>query len=250
MKVTMAQSQRLAPHPNTLPKAGEARRGEWARQLLVPALLTALMLALLVGLGVWQLQRLQWKRSILAAIDQAETSPAIPLPKHPAQFTKIRVKGQFIPGKQARYGADVRDMPSGPVLGSRVIEPLERPGQVPLLVDRGWAPDGSVVEPAGPVLVEGYIRTPDRPGLFSATDDPAKRLFYTLDPTKIAAALGLADVAPYTLVAIGSSGAPPIPAAALPRPPNDHLNYALTWFGLALALVAVFTAYCRKVLSR
>ncbi len=208
------------------------------------------MLAILIGLGVWQLQRLQWKLGILAAIDHAEASPAIPLPAHPAQFTKVRAEGRFIPGKQARYGADVRDTPIGPVLGSRVIEPLDRAGQAPLLVDRGWAPDGPVAEPTGPVTVEGYIRTPDRPGLFSATDDSVKRLFYTLDPAKIGAALGLPSEAPYTLVAMGPDAGPPVPATALPRPPNDHLNYALTWFGLALSLLVVFAAYCRKALRR
>ncbi len=209
-----------------------------------------LMLAVLIGLGVWQLQRLQWKRGILAAIDRAEASPAIPLPDHPVQFTKVRTTGRFIAGKQARYGADVRDTPAGPVLGSRVIEPLERPGQEPVLVDRGWAPDGPVAEPAGPVTVEGYIRTPDRPGLFSAVDDPGKHLFYTLDPAKIGAALGLPREAPFTLVAMGPADGATVPATALPRPPNDHLNNALTWFGLALSLLVVFAAYCRKVLAR
>ena len=57
-----------------------------------------LMLAVLIGLGVWQLQRLQWKRGILAAIDRAEASPAIPLPDHPVQFTKVRTTGRFIAG--------------------------------------------------------------------------------------------------------------------------------------------------------
>ena len=220
------------------------------KRLLVPAVATLAMLAILIGLGVWQLQRLQWKLGILAAIDRAEASPAIALPEHPVQFTKVRTEGSFLAGKQARYGAEVRDTPAGPVLGSRVIEPLQRAGQEPVLVDRGWAPDGAVVEPSGPVVVEGYVRTPDRPGLFSATDDPGKRQFYTLDPAKIGAALGLSREAPYTLVAMGPPGAVPSPATALPRPPNDHLNYALTWFGLALSLLVVFAAYCRKVLAR
>ena len=219
-----------------------------AATLLFPAAVTAIMLAILIGLGVWQLQRLQWKRAILAEIDQAEAAPAIPLPDHPQQFTKVEATGRFIPGKQARYGAEVRDLPGGPTLGSRVIEPLERPGQDPLLVDRGWSPDGPAPEPTGAVSVTGYIRTPDMPGLFSASDDPAARYFYTLDPAKIGPALGLPRQAPFTLVAMGDAPGSPSPATALPRPPNDHLNYALTWFGLALSLLAVFAAYCRKVL--
>ncbi len=226
-------------------------RAARSRALLVPAAATLVMLAILIGLGVWQLQRLQWKRGILAEIDRAEASPAVPLTGHPLQFTKVRAEGRLLDDKRAHYGAEVRDLPGGPAMGSHLIEPLQRPGQDPVLVNRGWVPDGAVLAPAGEVAVEGYIRTPDTPGLFSASDDPVGLHFYTLDPAKIGAALGLAHVAPFTLVAMGPpTAAFPAPATALPRPPNDHLNYALTWFGLALSLVAVFAAYSRKVLRR
>lgn len=186
---------------------------------------------------------------MLSQIDQAEASPAIPLPADPPQFTKVVVTGIFRTGLQARYGADVRDLPGGPVFGTQIIEPLDRPGQDPLLVDRGWMPLGSVAPP-GNGTVDGYIRVPDHPGLFSARDNPAARTFYTLDPAAIGASLGLARVAPFTLVALGQvkPGLLPQPATALPRPPNDHLNYALTWFGLALSLAVVFAVYTRKAL--
>ena len=85
------------------PRPGSPHSPAGAGQaVLLPGLVTVLMLAILIGLGVWQLQRLQWKRGILAAIDQAEASPAIPLPEHPAQFTKVRTEGRFMAGKQAR----------------------------------------------------------------------------------------------------------------------------------------------------
>ncbi len=63
------------------------------RRLVIPTLITAVMLAILVGLGVWQLQRLQWKLGLLAAIDHAEASPPVPLTGSPAQFTKVSVQG-------------------------------------------------------------------------------------------------------------------------------------------------------------
>jgi surfeit locus 1 family protein len=218
-------------------------------RLIVPGVITLLMLAVLIGLGVWQLERRAWKLSVLAQIDQAESGPAIPMPADPPPFAKVRVTGTLRPDLQARYGSDVRELPSGSAIGAYLIEPLERPGQEPLLVDLGWVPTGQTVAPSGTV-VEGYIRAPSRPGLFSAKDDPAGRRFFTLDPAPIAASLGLARVAPFTLVAMGpvTPGVFPQPAETLPRPPNDHLNYALTWFGLALALVVVFAVYARKVL--
>jgi surfeit locus 1 family protein len=210
--------------------------------------MTLLMLAVLIGLGVWQLERRAWKLGVLAQIDRAESGPAIPMPADPPPFAKVRATGTLRPDLQARYGSDVRDLPSGPVIGSFLIEPLERPGQDPLLVNLGWVPTGQSVAPAG-TAVEGYIRTPGRPGPFSAPDDPAQHRFFTLDPAPIGASLGLPHVAPFVLVAMGpvTLGVFPQPAEALPRPPNDHLNYALTWFGLALALVVVFAAYARKV---
>ncbi len=213
------------------------------------------MLATLLSLGAWQLHRRTWKLALLADIDRGEAAPAIPLPASPLAFAKVRVEGRFRDDLRAMYGADVRDMPGGALLGAQLIEPLERPGALPVLVDRGWVPIAprSLLGPStlpASTAVEGYVRLPETPGAFSARDDPASRIFYTLDPAAIGAALGLPAVAPFTLVALGtaSPGAVPIPATALPRPPNDHLNYAITWFSLAAVLAVVFLTWSRKVL--
>ena len=211
------------------------------------------------------MQRRVWKTDLLAQIDRAEAAPAIPLPADPSQFAKVRVTGHLAPGPIARYGAEVRDLPGGPVFGTQVITPLDRLGADPVLVDRGWAPLGQTLLPSvdgvdgppgadtidgppGADTIDGYIRTPDTPGLFSARDDPATLQFYTLDPKVIGAALGLPHVAPFTLVALGAvaPGVFPQPATALPRPPNDHLNYALTWFGLASAPRRRVHRLCQK----
>jgi surfeit locus 1 family protein len=208
------------------------------------------MLATLLSLGAWQLHRRTWKSALLADIDRGEASPAIPLPQSPPAFAKVRVEGHFRDDLQALYGSDVRDLPNGSAIGAQLIEPLERPGEVPILVDRGWVPtDPAFIEP-GTGTVEGYIRLPEKPGALSPSDDPESRRFYTLDPAAIGASLGLPVVAPFTLVALGtaSPGVFPIPATALPRPPNDHLNYAITWFSLAAVLLVVFTLWSRKVL--
>ena len=229
-----------------MPATGATRK---PARLLGPSIMAALMFALLIGLGVWQLHRLTWKQGLLAQIDHAERSPAIPLPADPPQFAKVRIEGRLRPDLQALYGSDVRDLPAGPTIGAQLIEPLERPGQDPVMIDLGWVPTGVSVAPGG-TSVEGYIRQPDKPGLFSAADDPAKRRFFTLDPAPIAASLGIAHAAPFTLMVMGkvTPGVFPQPAEALPRPPNDHLNYALTWFGLALSLAVVFVVYVRKAL--
>ncbi len=226
-------------------------------KILPAALATAISLAILIALGVWQLQRREWKRGILDAIDRAEAGPAIALRGTPAPFAKVAVTGTLLP-QRALYGVDVREQLAGPPReGAQLVGVLTRADGPPVVVDLGWVPAGdgapdplraSAPPPAGALTVQGYVRAPEHPGWLSAADDPASRRFYTLDPEAIAASLGVHGVAPFTLVALGKAGAPgdPVPAEALPRPPNNHLQYAFTWFGLAATLVGVFVAWVVK----
>ena len=220
-------------------------------RLVGPAASALVMFAVLIGLGTWQLARLHWKQGVLQAIATAETSPPVRLPAHPAQFQKVAVAGVLQSARALIYGAEVQDTPAGPRMGGQLIQPLLRRDGPPILIDRGWVPDGLNVPaatPSGTVEVAGYVRSPDRPGLFSPHDDPPGGRVYTLDPVVMAAALGLHEVASFTLVELGRavSGSYPMPATALPRPPNDHLSYAITWFGLAAVLVVVFGVWARK----
>jgi surfeit locus 1 family protein len=92
----------------------------------------------------------------------------------------------------------------------------------------------------------------DSPGWFSATDDPFGRRFFTLDPSAIGNAIGLPGIRPFVLVALGSGADDeivthvPDPARHLPRPPNNHLSYVITWYGLALSLLVIFVVWARK----
>jgi surfeit locus 1 family protein len=218
------------------------------RRLLVPGLMTLVMLALLLALGIWQVERLAWKTAILDEIDRAERLPAVPMPENPAAFTKVLAVGTLRPDLSVLYGAIGRDTPRGTEMGSDLISVLERPGQPPLLVDRGWVSGLPTNTAPIPASIEGFIRPGERPGPFAATDSPATHRFYTLDPIAIAGALGLRGVADHVLVALGPpTQAEPEPAHALPRPPNNHLSYAITWFGLAIALLVIFIVYARKV---
>ena len=220
------------------------------RRLLVPALSTAVMLAILLSLGVWQLHRLTWKQGILAEIAHAQAAPAIPLPPHPSRFQKVAVTGQFRPGLTALYADDVRETPAT-VQGAYLLAPLFRANHKPLLVNLGWVPDGYHKPlPSGPITLTGYIRLPDHKGFFSAKDDIPGRHFYTLNPTTIGHALNLGQVAPYTLIILSPTqpATPPFPATSLPRPPNNHFQYALTWFGLAGVLLITFLNYTWQTL--
>lgn len=220
------------------------------RRLLGPGLMTLVMMAVLIGLGTWQVYRLHWKEGILAQIAQAEASPPVPLTPDPAPFTKVSASGQFRFDQAVWYGDDVRTIGSGPRMGFFQIVPLERQGAPTVLVNRGWIPDAAgvpVVRPTGPATVQGYILPSQSGSWLAAANDVPNRHFYKLDVPAIAAALHLTDVAPYVLVALGpDNGAYPAPAEHLPQPPNNHLSYVITWYGLAAALLAIFIAWARK----
>jgi surfeit locus 1 family protein len=237
----------------------EKRPVPWQR-LILPSFLALPVLALLLGLGSWQVQRLAWKNGLLAELAAAQARPPVEAGPSPLPFAHITATGRFRPGAEALLGLEVR----GPVLGGSLIAVLDRPGQPPLLVERGWAPldGGQIQRPEGEVTVSGYARYADRRSPFAAKDDPANRRFYSFDARAIAASLGAPDAPPYALVVVvpgaplgpsglGSTPPPqrgPVPDAAhgFPSPSNPHLGYAVTWFGLALAWTAIFLLWASR----
>ncbi len=206
-------------------------------------------MAAMVALGVWQLHRLTWKEAIIAEIRAAQAAPPIALPATPSPFEKVQIICTWLPGQAALYGDEIKDSPTGPILGAELIQPCQQPNGTIILADLGWVPQLTPHALALPPNPVGYIRAPEHPGWFSAPDDPAHRLFYTLDAAPIAQALGL-QAAPYMLIALGPPPPPgsqlPIPARDLPTPPNNHYQYALTWFGLAATLGFQFIFFARK----
>jgi surfeit locus 1 family protein len=214
-----------------------------------PVLAALPVLAVLLALGTWQVRRLAWKTDMLATIAASEAGPPVPLGASPTPYTKVAATGRFDHGREALLGLEVR----GTTLGAHLLVPLLRDGAPPLLVDRGWVPierDRAVDHPAGDISVTGYVRPADERDWNSPKDDPAGRRFYILDTAAIGAALGLPPPAPFGLVALATPGTPAarLPAAptTLPRPNNPHLGYAITWYGLAAALVGVVVAFMRR----
>lgn len=238
------------------------RQRPWGR-LVGPSFLALPVLAVLLGLGAWQLQRLAWKSGVLAELAAAQAAPPLPALAGPAPYAPVTATGRFRPGAEAFLGIEVR----GPVLGGQLVAVLDRDGAPPLLVQRGWAPfeGGRVERPDGVVQLSGYARPPERRSALAAQDDPSARRFYTFDPAAIARSLGAPDALPYALVVIlpgpppapGGLGAAPAPARAalpdpatgFPAPANPHLGYALTWFGLAAGWVAVFGLWAARRLQ-
>ncbi len=238
------------------------------RSLVVPALFAALALGMLFSLGAWQLSRLAWKQGLIAQVDERARAPAIPLAGRDAwgrmsperdDYRRVTVTGRFRHEAEAylyHVAGDSRqadrDRPRGQ--GYFVMTPLVMANGDTIIVNRGFVPTERR-DPAtrpegqlqGEVSVTGLVRYPEPRGAFSAVDDPARRLFYTRDLVAIARAMGLntRTTAPFSIDADDT----PLPGG-LPRGgetrlsfSNRHLEYALTWFGLALTLVGVFAAF-------
>ena len=232
------------------------------RSLLVPAIFTLVAGAFLVGLGIWQLERLAWKDAIVARIE-ARTK-AVPQPLPPAagwdalkpddyEYRRVTVTGRFDHAKEAYI---LRASADGPVY--HVLTPLALAGGGTVLVDRGSVPaerrdpaTRQAGQPQGEVTVTGLMRPPETRNAFTPPDEPARDRFYTRDPAEIATHFELNDAAPFVIDADATPnpGGWPKGGDTIVDVPNNHFSYALTWFGLALGLVTVFVSFAWKRLS-
>jgi surfeit locus 1 family protein len=238
------------------------------RPLLPAALATLVAFAILIALGNWQIRRLAWKEALIARVDARTKAAPVPLPP-PAdwagldmdewEYRPVALTGQFRNDLESRDYAliEQRGRFGGP--GYWVMTPLDLDGGGRVLVNRGFVPldrADPATRPAGqvegPVTVRGLLRVPEHGGLFTPAATPEKRLFYARDPQAIAAALGLGAVAPFTVDADATPnpGGLPQGGETVVTFPNDHLQYALTWYGLAAALLCVFGVWARGALRR
>jgi surfeit locus 1 family protein len=226
--------------------------------LRFPPLLAAFVigaLAILCSLGTWQLQRLQWKRDLIARVDARLASAPISFDAAMARAAKgedmeyqpVEIAGVFRHDAEAH----VFGVHEG-AAGVFVFTPLETAGAGLVYVNRGFMPQSMNADranqPMGEVRVAGLLRRAERASRLEAAlkpkDQPEDNLFFRRDPERLASARGLA-VSPVYVDSFGRESPGDWPKGGLTRVefPNRHLEYALTWFGLAAALIGVFLAY-------
>ncbi len=242
--------------------AGAKPARTW-RSLVVPA---TIAFAILIGLGTWQLQRKAWKEGLIAALTAQLAAPPIALPAasswprvdaNTMQYRRVTFTAQLDNAKEAlvyaipsAFRPDVQEQ--GP--GYWIFTPARLSDGSVVIVNRGFVPEGRQDpksrpqgEVAAPVTIVGALRWPDDRHWFTPRDDPAHNLWFSRDPAAIAAAKGLGPVAPFYV-----EQESPAPPGGLPQPgklvvslPDNHLQYALTWYGLALVLAGVFISWAR-----
>jgi surfeit locus 1 family protein len=236
-------------------------RPAW-RDLIAPGLASLIALAILLGLGTWQLERRAWKEDLIARIlRQSRAEPVAPPPPEawdPArdEFRHVRVTGRFL-NDRARLvlGLAPGETPGRALQGYYVLTPFARQDGTQVLVNRGFVPtelkaqadrrDGLI---DGTTTVTGILRASEPRGLFVPEPDPARGEWFNRDIRGIAAARGLADVAPYLIEADAVPGQTTWPRGGQLRVdlPNNHLQYAFTWFGLAACLIGVFSVFAYR----
>lgn len=229
------------------------------RKRLWPVLLaTAISFAILVGLGLWQVQRLKWKTALLADIAVREAAAPVALAtveQHPAdatlEFLKVTARGHFLQDQEKLMLATLDGRP-----GWDVVTPLLMADGKAVLVDRGTVPDENrdpatrrAANPEGEVDVTGLLKMHQmKPNLFTPANNPAANQWLWWDMPALAAGTRLPDgvaLLPFVLHVIpGGADYPPI-ATRTPESgiSNNHLQYVVTWFGLAAALLAVAGFY-------
>jgi surfeit locus 1 family protein len=235
---------------------GARRKG-----LVGPVVAALVTFAVLIGLGVWQLERKAWKENLIDAIGGKLSAAPVDLPP-PAQwasldrseweFRRVRLAGEFRNDQEALVytsGSALRADTGGP--GYWVFAPAgTRDGLVP--VDRGFVPPDrkdpatrTAGQLSGSTEIVGALRWPDARSWFTPRDEPDKNLWFVRDPIAIAAEKGWGPVPPFYLEqeAPVPPGGLPVPGKLAPNLPNNHLQYAITWFGLAAVLAGMFAAF-------
>jgi surfeit locus 1 family protein len=224
-------------------------------------MVTCLALAGLIGLGVWQLKRLAWKEGLIAEVAaRADAAPVdapgetdwAKLRPSDYEYRHVRSRGVYEFSREAlvfRALERARGRFSGP--GYLVMTPLRLAGGAHVIVNRGFVPQDQRDRFAAPApdasaqtTVTGLMRSSEPRNWFTPPDDPARGQWYTRDPAAIASALNVERAAPFTIDAdAGSPGLLPQGGETVLTFPNNHLGYALTWFGMAVALVGVSVAF-------
>jgi surfeit locus 1 family protein len=228
-------------------------------RLLWPTVLTIAGLAVLVGLGTWQLQRKAWKEALLAKIATRVGADPVPIsattatlpPGEDFEYLHVTATGRFLHDKERYLYAPA---PSG--LAWHVYTPLQLGPGLIVWINRGAVPDASKAPASraagqveGSTEVRGVVRLMPIPTMFTPTNNVVGNLWYWPDINAMTAS-AFSDGLVKAMGLFVEADAEPAPPGGLPRGgvtritlPNRHLEYALTWYGLAATLIGVYLAF-------
>ena len=235
------------------------------RSLILPAIFVVGALGVLIALGTWQLERKAGKEGLIATLNSRLSAPPGPMPARERwqrldaakdEYTRVEFPATFVAGEEALvYASGSGLRPDVKEPGYWIFSPARLSGGSLVVVNRGFVPEGRQDaktrpdgEPDGVVDIVGVMRWSEPRGTFTPNDEPNKNLWFARDPASMAKAKSWGNVAPFYI----DQEAPPWPGG-LPRVgplkvnlPNNHLQYAITWYGLALVLLVASLAFLRS----
>lgn len=226
------------------------------RPSLAMKISAGLSLVILLGLGSWQVDRLFWKQNLIESRQEQAHMAPIKVPTDtsldPAMaFRAAYAEGVYLNDQEKYLMARTR---RGNV-GFQLITPLEQPDGRIILVNRGWVPQDyrepetrpeSLIE--GPVRVSGVLRLPKQKHWAQPENDALRNQWFYVDVNHMAEDTGAELASPYYLELDDTPvpGGLPIGGQAKVDLPNNHLEYAITWYSLALTLIVMFILYHRR----
>lgn len=237
------------------------------RAVVAPLLAGLIGIAMLVGLGTWQIQRLHWKLGLIAAAEHASSGAPQPVPPRSAwagldpggiEYRRVRLAGTFRHADEARVFVALTQ-PKGPAggLGAWVMTPLVLDDGSIVIVNRGFVPQDhedpvtrAAGQVAGRVELTGLMRWSEPHYSFTPADEPEENQWFTRDVASIAAARHLGAVAPFYVEAQASApGGLPQGGETRLAFTNNHLQYAITWYMLAAVLAVMVGLAIRRRLA-
>lgn len=214
------------------------------RPVFLPLIFGLIGTAILVSLGVWQLQRLTWKQGILSNIEARISADPVAIPDDPDaasdKYLPVRASGDVTADEihvlvsQKRIGA-----------GYRIISAFQLDDGRRIMLDRGFvaADQKTATRPMGAAQVTGNLHWPEETGSSIPEPDKSKNIWFARDVTEMAETLG---ALPILVVArdrvFDADPVDPLPVDTTGIP-NDHLQYALTWFSLAAVWLIMTLAF-------
>ena len=227
--------------------------------VVVTTLVCLICLCILCGLGLWQLQRKAWKENLIAAMTARLDLKPQPLPPRAHwpklthdtdEFRRVEFTAEFLPGQEALVytpGSPLRSDVKGP--GYWVFAPARLPGGSVVVVDRGFVPldrkdvaSRAAGVPKGTVDIVGVLRWPEERSAFTPREEASGNVWFVRDPAAMSARAHWDAQAPFYV-----DQESPVPPGGWPKPgrlevhlPDNHLQYAITWFGLAAGLIGVY----------
>jgi surfeit locus 1 family protein len=219
----------------------------------------ALSIVLLcLALGVWQVHRLSWKEGLIAARAAAVAAPAVPAPRRAAEargmeFRHVSDEGVLLNDKELFVVAISKTGQAG----FHVLTPLRETSGRIVFINRGFVPSALrdrakriEGEPRGTVQIKGLLRLPPDgpPNWFVPANRPDQNEWFWVDLPAMARAEKLGNVAAFYIDADATPNPGGWPQGGVTRLalPNHHLQYAITWFSLAVAMAVIYVLSCRR----